>query len=164
MTDQATRNALLGCIDGGQASMTLDAAVADFPPEHYNTRPTNVPYSYWHLLEHIRICADDIVDYAIGDEYRVLKWPEECWPHPDAEADDAAWRATIDGIHRAMAALRQLVTDESCDLSRVARHANDNAKHTLIREILVTTDHNAYHLGELAILRQVMGLWPDGHA
>jgi hypothetical protein len=163
MTDDATRNALLGSIDGGQAAMTLDDAVAEFPPEHYNTRPPNLPYTFWHLLEHIRICAQDILDYAVGETYHELAWPEECWPAPDAEADAAAWQATIDGIHTVMAAFRALVEDPATDLSGIARHAGGNANHTLVREILVTTDHNAYHLGEFAILRQVESLWPEGH-
>ena len=32
--------------------------------------------------------------------------------------------------------------------------------HTILREIRVVGDHNSYHTGEFAILRQVMGTWP----
>jgi hypothetical protein len=32
--------------------------------------------------------------------------------------------------------------------------------HTILREVRLVGDHNAYHLGEFAILRQVMGTWP----
>ena len=164
MDEAALRNALLGSIDGGQAYMTFDEAIADFPPEHYNTRPTNVPYTFWHLLEHIRLTAKDIADYTVGDVYEELEWPREYWPALDAEADDAAWNATIAGFRETMATLRQLVTDPETDLTATARHAGDIAAHTITREILVTTDHNAYHTGEFAILRQVMGIWPEGHA
>jgi len=163
MPDAAIRTALLGSIDGGQAAMTLDGAVAGFPSDHYNTHPTNVPYTFWHLLEHIRICAQDILDYAVGDSYRELDWPGEVWPAREAEAGADAWQATIEGIHTVMATFRDLVENPATDLSAIARHANGNAAHTLLREVLVCTDHNAYHLGEFAILRQVMGLWPDGH-
>jgi hypothetical protein len=34
--------------------------------------------------------------------------------------------------------------------------------HTILREVRLVADHNAYHIGELAILRQVMGTWPPG--
>ncbi len=36
-------------------------------------------------------------------------------------------------------------------------------KHTLIRELLIVSEHNTYHIGEFAILRQVMGTWPARH-
>ncbi len=162
MNETAIRNALLGSIDGGQAFMPFEEAIADFPPEHYNTRPTNVPYSFWHLLEHIRITAQDIVDYTVGEIYRELEWPREYWPAQDALADEAAWNATIAGIRETMTILRALVTNPDVDPTALARHAGGNEKHTVAREILVTTDHNAYHTGEFAILRQVMGLWPEG--
>ena len=36
--------------------------------------------------------------------------------------------------------------------------------HTILREVRVVGAHNAYHIGEFAILRQVMGTWPpDRH-
>ncbi len=66
MNESAIRSAVLGAIDGGQASMTFVDAIALFPPAHYNTKPDNVPYSFWHLLEHIRITARDILDYVDG--------------------------------------------------------------------------------------------------
>ncbi len=33
--------------------------------------------------------------------------------------------------------------------------------HTVLREARIAADHNAYHIGEFAILRQVMGTWPQ---
>jgi hypothetical protein len=35
--------------------MSLDEAVADFPADEINTKPPNLSYSFWHILEHIRI-------------------------------------------------------------------------------------------------------------
>jgi hypothetical protein len=34
--------------------------------------------------------------------------------------------------------------------------------HTILREVRLVGEHNAYHIGEFAILRQVMGTWPPG--
>ena len=47
----------------GPSYMTFDDAIAEFPMEHINTRPPNVPYTPWHLLEHMRIAQRDILDY-----------------------------------------------------------------------------------------------------
>ena len=55
----------------GPSYMTFDDVVADFPMEHINTRPPNVPYTPWHLLEHMRIAQRDILEYIEDPEYRL---------------------------------------------------------------------------------------------
>jgi hypothetical protein len=30
---------------------------------------------------------------------------------------------------------------------------------TLLREALLVADHNAYHIGQLVLLRQLLGVW-----
>ncbi len=164
MTDPAIRAAALGALDGGQASMTFADAIALFPPAHYNTKPANLPYSFWHLLEHIRITARDILDYMQDPDYREFAWPDDAWPARNAVTDEAGWNATIEAIHRDLADLRALANDPARDLGGLALNADGDEQHTILREILLVSDHNAYHTGEFAILRQVMGLWPEGHA
>jgi len=163
LNDFTTRAAVLGSIDGGQAYMPFREAIALFPPAHYNTKPTNVPYSFWHLLEHIRITARDILDYIQDPDYHACTWPVDYWPARDAVTDDAGWNATVEAIYGDLADLRAIANDPERDLASLARNAHGNDQHTLFREILVVTDHNAYHTGEFAILRAVMNLWPETH-
>ncbi|GAB4572958.1 MAG: DinB family protein [Anaerolineae bacterium] len=155
--DSVLREQLLALLRGGNAHMTFDQAVADFPPEHYNTRPPNVDYSSWALLEHIRLAQWDILDFIRNPNYKWPQWPEDYWPAPDAVADEAAWQATLDGYRADLAALEALVQDPATDLHAPIPHAPD---YTLLREILLVADHTAYHIGEFGILRQIMGTWP----
>ena len=53
--DSALRHHLLELLRGGQAHITLDEAVKDFPIQHIGVRPAGAPHSAWELLEHIRI-------------------------------------------------------------------------------------------------------------
>jgi hypothetical protein len=53
-----------------------------------------------------------------------------------------------------------LMTDPSTDFYQVIPHGSGQ---TILREILLVADHNAYHIGELGILRQVMQAWPGQH-
>ena len=46
-----------------EAHMSLADAVKNFPVKDMNVRPPNVPYTFWHLLEHIRIAQWDIIDF-----------------------------------------------------------------------------------------------------
>ena len=154
---QELRTQLVALLRGGQAYMPFDDAVADFPPEHINTRPPNVTYTFWHLLEHLRLAQGDILDYIRNPNYVTPQWPEDYWPAPDAETDIAGWKQTLQRFRDDLAALQAIVQDPATDLTAPLPHA---PQHNILREILVVADHNAYHTGEFAILRQVMGLWP----
>ncbi len=159
-TDQTLRDELLFLLRGGHAHMPFAAAVADFPAEHYNTCPPNVPYTPWHLLEHLRITQADILEFIRNPDYVYLNWPEDYWPAGDAQADAAAWQRTIAGWQADNQALQALVADPATDLYTPLAHGEGQ---NILREILVVSDHNAYHIGEFAIQRQVMGTWPPGH-
>jgi len=49
-----------------------------------------------------------------------------------------------------------LVADESNDLFAKIPHGDGQ---TLLREALLVADHNAYHLGQLLIVRKMVGAW-----
>ncbi len=158
--DAALRQQLVRLLDWGDAHMTLDEAVADFPSEYMNVRPPNVPYTPWHLLEHIRIAQWDILDFCRNPNYQEMEWPKEYWPARDEKADQAKWDETLRQFQSDQEELKRLATDPSVDLYARIPHGQGQ---TILREILLVADHNAYHIGEFAILRQIMGSWPKGH-
>ncbi len=158
-TEGALREQLAELLDGVGAHMSFDEAVADFPDDAINRRPPNVDYTPWHLLEHLRLTQADILDYVVNAGYVEPTWPDDYWPHRDAVATRAMFDASVEGFRADLAELRALVVDPSRDLFAVIPGTN----HTLLREARVDADHNAYHVGEFAVLRQVMGTWPPGH-
>ncbi len=151
------RAQLLDLLDGGHAHMSLDQAAAAFPMERINDRPPNVPYSPWALLEHIRRTQEDILKFIEDPDYKSPPWPKSYWPSDEDRADEAQWELTLDGYRRDLNALRDMVEDTGTDLTGDLPHAPG---YSLLREILLVSDHTAYHTGEFAILRQVMGTWP----
>jgi DinB superfamily len=162
MTDtEILREQLLALIDGHGAHMPYDAAVADFPDGSINRTAPNVPYTPWHLLEHIRIAQLDILDYIRNREYLAPAWPEEYWPARDSTATPRQFAQTIEGFKADRAALHDLVADPATDLLATIPNT---PRHTILREVRLVADHNAYHVGEFAILRQVMGTWPPGRS
>jgi hypothetical protein len=157
MTNSDARQQIVHLLTTRQAHMGFEGAVEDFPLAHINTRPLNVAYTPWHLLEHLRIAQHDILDYCRNPQYQAMQWPQDYWPAPDATTDAAGWQTTIDAFLADRAALAALALDAANDLNAQIPHGEPG--HTLLRELLVAADHNAYHVGELAILRQVMGWW-----
>ena len=141
----------------GPSYMTFEDAVADFPMKHINTRPPNIAYSPWHLLEHMRLAQRDILDYIRDPDYRAPKWPEDYWPRVEEEADAKAWKKTVAAFLRDRAALEKIAANPRTSLAAPLPYAR---QHTLIRELAIVSEHNTFHIGEFAILRQIMGTWP----
>lgn len=155
--DQVMREQLLALLQGGNAHMGFDKAVADFPGAFINHNPPRVTYTPWHLLEHMRLAQWDILEFIRNPVHVSPPWPEGYWPAPEAQANESQWEQTLAAFRADLKALQELVIDRAVDLFAPIPHAPN---YTVFREILVVADHNAYHTGEFAILRQVMGTWP----
>jgi hypothetical protein len=155
--DQELRQQLVNMLVKRQAHMTIEDAVADFPESQINTFPTNVEYSFWHLLEHLRIAQFDILDYICNSDYQSPNFPDDYWPDKQVVTDFAGWQQSIAQFFADRQALVDLVMDPDINLYAPIPHGWDG--HHILREIMVVASHNAYHIGEFGVLRQVMGLW-----
>jgi hypothetical protein len=152
------RRQLIELLEAKGAHMPFEAAVADFPTDAINRPVPDLPaYTPWHLLDHIRFAQWDILDYIRNRGYLESTWPDNYWPPLGTEATREQFDETIASIHRDRAALRAIVADPASDLFAVIP---GSPGHTIFREIRIVGAHNAYHIGEFAILRQVMGTWP----
>ena len=140
--------------------MPFDAAVADFPAWAINERGPNVGYTPWHILEHLRITQWDILRYIVDPTHVSPDWPVGYWPDPAATASPEQFAATITAFRADRAALEELALDPATDLLAPMAHTPG---HTVARELRILANHNSYHLGEFAVLRQVMGSWGPGH-
>lgn len=157
MNDQHLREQLINALAKRQAHQLFDQVVSDFPTAHYNTRPANLPYSFWRLLEHIRIAQWDILDYIENPNYQYLNFPDDYWPDQNAEADAAIWNETISRFRGDLQSLIKIVNDPARDICAQIPHGQPG--HTILREILVVAAHNSYHIGEFGILRGTLNLW-----
>ena len=39
-----------------------------------------VPYTFWHLVEHIRLAQKDMLDYMVSTSYEEPAFPQGYWP------------------------------------------------------------------------------------
>ena len=156
--DQELRGQLTRMLTARQAHMDFEDAVANFPRDFINTRPPNCDYRFWHLLEHMRICQKDILDYIQSDHYTWPNFPNDLWPDQAAITDPAGWQKTIEAFLADRQALTTIINDPSVDLFAPLPNSGKD-QHNILREINIVASHNSYHTGELGILRGVMGLW-----
>jgi DinB family protein len=153
------RKELIALLQGGQAHITFDEAVKNFPADLRGTVPPNLPYSAWQLLEHIRIAQRDILDFSAPPTggYHPTKWPDAYWPESQQPPSVHAWDESIAAIHRDLKNFAALIEKPSNDLYRPFRWGDGQ---NLLREALLLADHNSHHLGELILLRRLLGAWP----
>jgi hypothetical protein len=149
---------LLALLRGGQAHATFDQAVADFPPEHFATVPAHLPYSAWQLLEHLRITQRDILNFSAPPTggYQHMAWPDDYWPKSPAPPSLSSWNHTIAAIKEDQQKFETLLLKPNADLYKPFLWGDGQ---NLLREALLIADHNAYHLGELIVLRRILGIW-----
>jgi uncharacterized damage-inducible protein DinB len=154
----ALREQLVNLLTIRQAHMDFEDAVANFPEAHINAKPANCSYTFWHLLEHMRICQKDILDYIQSTAYKWPTFPDDLWPDESARTDLAGWQETITHFCQDRHKLIEIINDPETDLFALLPNSGEYG-HTVLREINIIASHNAYHTGELGVLRQVMGLW-----
>ena len=157
MSEALIRQELVNMLTLQQAHMQFEDAVKDFPLTHINTKPTGLDYSFWHLLEHIRFCQWDILDYCQNTNYESVEWPRDYWQPKEATTDAVGWNKTIQDYLADRTALVTIIRDPETDLYRPIPHGYGG--HTIFREICVAASHNAYHIGEFGVLRGLMNLW-----
>jgi hypothetical protein len=155
--DAALREQLVALLRGGQAHATFSDAVADFPADWISERTAGIPYSAWQLLEHIRITLHDLLEFATNPEYVELEWPVGYWPKSAAPGPDESWKATVKAIQADMKSFEALVHSRESNLYATIPWGKNNE--TLLREVLLAADHTSYHLGELILLRRMLGIW-----
>jgi hypothetical protein len=158
--DQTTslREHLLYLLKGGGAHLNFDKAIAGLPAELRGAKPPGVPHTPWRLLEHLRIAQWDILEFTRNPNHVSPLWPGGYWPAGDAPPDDGAWDRSVAAFRADLRAIQDLVADPATDLFRPLPHG---AGQTPLREALLVADHNAYHLGQLVVVRRLLGAWDE---
>ncbi len=157
-SDSALREQLIALLHGGHAHVTFEKAVEGFPAERAGERPAGSPYSAWELLEHLRIAQNDILRFSQSADHVSPEWPKGYWPGGPAPADRGAWSKSVAAFLDDRAEFEALLHDPSRDLNTAFAWGDGQ---TLLREALVLADHNAYHIGQLILVRRMLGAWTE---
>jgi hypothetical protein len=155
--DTVLREQLVAFLNGGQAHAKFSDAVAHFPANRISERPAGLPYSAWQLVEHIRITLHDLLEFATNAEYVELEWPSSYWPKDAAPGKDQSWEETVKAIRADLQSFEALVHSPDSNLYATIPWGKNGE--TLLREVLLAADHTSYHVGELILLRRVLGIW-----
>ena len=155
-THDSLRKHLAALLNWQDARVGFDTAVKGFPSRLRGVQPEGLPYSGWQLLEHLRLAQRDILDFCVDPAYFAPKWPEAYWPKSPAPPTQKAWQQSIAAVRADRRSLEKLLADPTLDLFAKIPHGEGQ---TYLREFLLVADHNAFHVGQIVIVRRLLGAW-----
>ncbi len=157
-SQKSLRDHVLYLLRGGGAHLSFDKAIEGIPPHLRGAKCDPVPHTPWRLLEHLRIAQWDILQFTLDPGHQSPDWPDGYWPDGDTPPDDAAWDRVVAAYRTDNEAMQALVADPTTDLLAPLPHGDGQ---TVLREALLAADHAAYHLGQLLVVRRLLGCWED---
>jgi hypothetical protein len=114
-----------------------------------------------HLGKSWSICVFaqwDILEFTRDAKHVSPEFPDGYWPNAQAPPNERAWEKSAGAFRADLTAITELVANESTDLFARLPHGDGQ---TILREVLLVADHNAYHLGQLVLLRRLLGARPE---
>lgn len=156
-SDKIIREQLLSLLKGGNAHIRLEDVAKGFPKSFMNANVPNVPYTCWHLIEHMRIAQHDILDFIENPNYEEMDWPDDYWPPKGKTATSKEWQKSIDMFNNDSRKLQAIIKNPKTNLYAKIPHGTGQ---NIARETMLVADHNAYHLGELVLMKRAIGKWP----
>jgi len=156
MSDSKLREHVVNFLQGKGAHVDFDGVINGLPATSRGTRPKGAAHSPWEILEHLRIAQWDILEFSRNPSHVSPSWPEGYWPDSEAPANAEAWNESVERFRSDLDAMIALVSDPRSDLFTPFAHGDGQ---TLLREALLIADHNAYHIGELVVVRRLLGAW-----
>ena len=153
------REQVVALLRSGNAHVAFDDALKNFPAKLRGTKPDGAEHTAWQLLEHMRIAQRDILEFSRSAKHVSPEWPGGYWPKTEKPPNSDGWEKSIASFKKDLKAMQKLVEDPKTDLHARIPHGTGP---TVFREALLVADHNAYHLGQLVLLRRLLGAWRGG--
>ncbi|HTW24908.1 MAG TPA: DinB family protein [Candidatus Baltobacteraceae bacterium] len=158
MNEKVLRDSLRSFLDWHEAHADFKTAFKNVPAKCRGIRPPGCPHSLWELLEHMRIATHDILEFSRDAKHRSPDWPSGYWPSKPEPPSTAAWDKSVKALYRDLEEMGAFVTSRGTELFVPIPHGSGQ---TVLREALLIADHNAYHLGQFVLVRQLLGCWPE---
>lgn len=151
--DTSLRQHIVNLLTKAEAHVDVNSELKDFPRKLRGHKPEGAPHTPWQLLEHMRIAQWDILRFSVDANHISPKWPEGYWPETESPLTGKAWDKSVQQFLHDLDAMCKLVRDPKRDLFARIPHGDGQ---TLLREALLVADHNAYHLGQIVMVRRTL--------
>ena len=155
--DKPLREQLVYALEGEGAHAGFSDATNGLDRALQGRRPEGAAHSPWELLEHMRLAQSDILKFTRNDpDYAPLEFPHGYWPRMPEPPEGQAWEQSIQAFRKDLSEFAKLV-NESKDLLAPLPQSKSGA--SIMAQALLVADHNSYHLGQLVMVRRLLGAW-----
>lgn len=155
-SEKSIRELLLEQLDGRNAHVDFSQAVQGLTFKQAGIKVEGVPHTVWELIEHIRIAQDDIFEFCRNSDYEELDWPDDYWPTESKPESKEVFEKSVQAVRDGIEEMRELIRDPQNELQKPFAHGGGQ---TLFREAMLIVDHNAYHIGQIVLIRRLLGSW-----
>lgn len=158
MDEKLLRDYLRRALTWHEAHVDWIKVVSGIPEKVRGVRPEGAGHSPWELLEHMRLATWDIYQFCRDAKHTSPDWPGGYWPKKPGPPNATAWDKSVQALAKDLEAMGKLVANPKTDLVAPIKHGSGQ---TILREALLIADHNSYHLGQLVLVRRLLGCWPE---
>ncbi|GHF57382.1 putative damage-inducible protein DinB [Deinococcus metalli] len=133
---------------GGPANVSWERALEGLDAADALRVPAGLPHAVGQVAAHVQFWQAWLLDAAAGD---ARPWPEHAaggWPEP------GAWDTLRRDLLTAQARLRDLARDPAFMSGSTPQGQPWAAT------LASFAGHGVYHLGQVVVIRQALGLWP----
>lgn len=156
-SEKTIKQQLLKHLKGGEAFLALDDFVEKMPYFQLGIVPENLPYSFFQVFWHMRYAQKDILDFCNAEVYTEVSWPKDYWPESAAPASEKEWKNLKTKFFEEREQLAEFISDEYNGLLDKAKHGGGQS---LLRELMLVIEHNAYHTGQLLLIMRLLKVYP----
>jgi uncharacterized damage-inducible protein DinB len=120
------------------------------------------PHTLYGLVWHAAYWMDYEAQRIAGQAPPYPEHAAASWPENEAPRDEAEWKATVAWFREGIDALGSLAALPPAEGQRQVKrtHEGSNQGDTVADIVWQTLVHNSYHVGQIVLLRQALGVWP----
>ncbi|MFD1884776.1 DinB family protein [Paenibacillus wenxiniae] len=153
--EQAFSRALVQSLVGERGHLPIARALSDIHLKLAGEQVQGLPYTIYQLVSHMSYWQDFMLAHVRGEQPARPPAVADSWPVQTNAADEASWQVVLDDFLQGI--------DTACELARTLELAQPLAfipTETVAGFLRNIASHNTYHLGEIVIIRRLLGSWP----
>jgi uncharacterized damage-inducible protein DinB len=139
------------------------ACVEDLTGELAGRHAENLPHSVWQIVWHVNFWTDYELQRIRGEKPHYPDHAAESWPKNIAPISEAEWKKDCARFADLIGILAAMAESGSKELHREVppMHPRQETRTSTVLAILwQTLAHNSYHVGQIALVRRALGVWP----
>jgi uncharacterized damage-inducible protein DinB len=158
---QASEPTLRELFRGKRAHADSVACVEGLTVELASRHVDGFPHSIWQLVFHMNYWMDYELKRIRGERPAYPVHADGSWPSTSAPANEAEWLQVSADFHALIDELSALTKSPDLDRGVENMHASQGSRIYSVSDVLwQTMTHNSYHIGQIAMLRRMLGAWP----